>query len=388
MRGPLRTWAAFVPFLAVVLAVSCTVPAAPRESAARAGGGPRAATSKLSPANASFDLEKEGLKLLWPQELGQLTSNRRLRDIYSVEDLVVIEAGDGEVHCLDASTGIWKGTVVLTGALDRPPARLGSQVLFVVHNFIFAYDLATDSLSKPYNPLVALSQAPVVQHGDVFLLGGNGHVVKVLRDGSQELLVSLDAPIREEPVFAGGRLYASAWGDQVVALEPGSGSELWRWEPGRPSELTSGVAVSGETVFVGDDRGFVYALGTSAAEPLGKIMLGAPVVGRPRVVGPNLLVLTSKPSLVCMATADRGILWRYEGAEQLLTVGSRAAYVLTAGRSVAAVALEDGKELWSEPLPRGCKVKGDPDRPVLYLADTAGSIAALAELDWYPPKPK
>jgi hypothetical protein len=387
MRIALRRWTALLPLLAAVLSASCTAGRAPESAAARPPSVQTEAASRLAPSNATFDLEQQGLKLLWPQELGQLTDNRRLRDIYVAGETVVVEAAGGEVHCLDSSTGVWKGTAVLVDALELPPAALGAQTLFVVHNSVYAFDMAADRLAEPYHPGFALSQPPAVRQGDVFLLGANGHVVKVLEDGDRELLASLDAPFVAPPVFEGERLYASASGDQVIALDLSTGEPLWLWEPNRPSQLTSGVAVRGGLVFVGDDRGFLYGLNAEHAGQAWKTMFEAPVVGEPRLAGSRLLVPISKPAIVCVETeGQKAVVWRYEGASEVLTVGAETAYLLAGGPSVVAVALEDGEELWRERLPANCKVKGDPARPVLYVANTDGSIIAVAELDWYPPR--
>ena len=56
------------------------------------------------------------------------------------------------------------------------------------------------------------------------------------------------------------------------------------------------------------------------------------------------------------------------------------------GDDACQVDPETGEELWREPLPRDCKIAGDPAGPVLYIANSDGSIVALAELDWHPSK--
>lgn len=378
MKIALRRWSAFIPLLTALLAASCIVPET-STTQARAPSGP----SKLSPANHTFDLEKEGLKRLWPQELGQLTSNRRLQNIYCAGRLVVVEAADGELHCLDARSGTRKTVVVLRDGLRRAPTAMGNTLFFVVGTSIYAYDTASEELGEPHNPGFALFTSPQVYQDNLVLAGGNGHLALLPVSGSgQQWLASLNGPIYEQPVISGAYLFAAAAGDAVIAWDLEHNRELWRRKPDAPSKFSSGVAVHGGSVYVGDGLGFLYAFQTEYGNPTWKVLLEAPIVGRPEVAGTKLLVLTDLPSLICVELgAERQVLWSYPGARRLLTTGNGTVYVLNEDHSVAALSLDTGQELWSDPLPRDCKIAGDPDRPVLYIANSRGSIVALAELD-------
>ncbi|MHC5033436.1 MAG: outer membrane protein assembly factor BamB family protein, partial [Planctomycetota bacterium] len=135
-------------------------------------------------------------------------------------------------------------------------------------------------------------------------------------------------------------------------------------------------------VYVGDSRGIVYSLKTDYGQQTWQRMVGAPVTGKLAVVESKLLVFTNKPNVVCLEAGEgRQELWQYAGAKELLAVGKEVVYLLTDDHSVAAVSIETGEERWRDPLPPDCKVVGDPRRPVLYLANSGGSIVALAELD-------
>jgi hypothetical protein len=385
MTISLRRWTPLLSLLPAFLLASCTLPvsAPPRREAQPAPAA--AAESKLAPDKAVFELEKEGLKLLWPQELGQLTDNRRLRDIYCAGKFVVVEAGGGEVHCLDSSTGVWKATALLRDKLDRSPTARGTELLFVVDNQVFTYDTASDKLSTGLKPGFAVSVPPLVYDGSLVLAGADGHLVTVLPGGEQQFLTSLDGPIFEPPVIIANRIYATARGDKLIALDLAEQQELWRWGPAEPSRLSAGVAIYGEMAYTGDDRGFIYQLSTDYGARKSRTLLKAPVVGKPRGIGDLVLVRTDAPALVCIDPAEgTRVLWRYEGPVEVLAAGEETVYVRHADGSLAGVELTTGKEQWREPLPRDVRVTGDPDRPVLYLADPEGSIVALAELGYYP----
>jgi outer membrane protein assembly factor BamB len=134
-------------------------------------------------------------------------------------------------------------------------------------------------------------------------------------------------------------------------------------------------------IFVGDNRGIVYGLTTDFFQNVWQTMLEAPVIGKPEVIGDKLFVFTSEPALVCFSASEQTKLWKLAGATQLLTVGNRGLYVLSEGNVLSAVSPDTGETIWSDVLPKRCQVIGDPMAPVLYLANGAGSILAVKELD-------
>ena len=338
--------------------------------------------SKLSPDNHVFDVENQGLKLLWPYELGRLTGTRALRTIYIAGRFVIVEAEGGEIHCLDAQTGEWKATTVLGRQLQVPPTAIGDKLVFVVRNSIVIYDTVTRKTSRPYRPGFALTAAPLLQGSGLLLAGGDGNLARLsLTDARQQWLASLRGPIREQPIVAGGRLFAVSPAG-VLAWDLAQGTMLGTWAPQPPSKLSSGLAVVAGSLYVGDSRGLLYALDPGLPAAVWQRMLGAPVIGTPTAAGTRLLVLTSEPNLICIdAVGERKELWRVQGVVKLLTLGKDRAYTLNDDGSIAALSLETGKELWRDPLPADCTVVGSRNRPAFYIANPRGSVVGFAELD-------
>jgi len=175
----------------------------------------------------------------------------------------------------------------------------------------------------------------------------------------------------------------SAQLDAAVALKlDKKGTELWSLIPKAPAKLNSGINVYGKTCYVGDDLGTLYGLSTGLGAIQWKKSLGSPVIGVPKVVGDKVLVFTNKPNVACLqGDAGPNVLWRLDGADRLLCAGEKLAYFLMADNSVAAVGMADGKEAWRDPLPAGTMVAGSATRPEFYIANSAGSIVAIAELE-------
>ena len=374
MKRALGRYCVFILPLAGLLLSSCAAPGVSYE--------PAAGTSKLSPANEIFDLEAEGLKTLWRANLGQV-AGRRIEKLYCTGPLVVVEATDGEIHCFDAESGIWQTYAVFHRGLVRAPVQMGETLFVVVADRLYGLNIRTGRRSTGFNPKFAVSVPPVVYEDSLILAGANGHLACLPILGTQlSWTRSLSGPILEPPVLSGDRLFASAHGDKVMAVEPDSGYPVWTWQPKEPSQISSGLAADGDYVYVGDNRGYVYALQDAVGAPQGKRMVHSAVTSQPWIVGEQLLVLTAKPSLISLVPgADMARLWAYDGAARVLSASRSVVYVQTADGSVAAVSLETGDELWRHGLPEGCRVEGDPFRPVFYVANEQGNIVAFAELD-------
>lgn len=368
-------------FLAIILcfvavaAVSCSF------GGKRPTGG---TPSALAPSNSWFDLEGWEIKDLWTQELGQLTGNKELRNIYVSGNVVVIEAGEGELHCLDAESGIWKATTRLPAELDRAPTALGETLFVMSQNSLFAYHMASDKLSDPVHAGFPVSTPPLLYQNTIILAGLNGRIVSFdLADGKRTRLTTLTGPIMEQPVISGGKLYAAAHNDLVAQWDLVRRREEGLWGPPGSAEISSGVMADGGYVYVGDNTGMLYALQADEyLERKTQHLAPAPITGTPQVRDQKLYALTEYPSLLCLATgSDMKLLWEHEGTVQLLAWGKNRVYVRQQDGSIAALSTEDGSVIWQDPLPASCKVAGDPARPAFYIADSAGSVMAFKELD-------
>jgi outer membrane protein assembly factor BamB len=327
-----------------------------------------------------YDLEAEGLKMLWRAELGHI-GGTRLAELYPTGRLLVAETPAGEMHVLDALSGRWQTSRMLRHGLEFSPTPAGNKLYVVSHNKVYGFDLETGKMGEGYHPSFAVMTPPVVFQDSLILAGGNGHLARVTVVGSEELwLTSIDGPIWEQPVLDGGTLFAAS--SELIRLEADAGRELWRWRPASPARLTTGVAVHGGNVYAGDNRGYLHALGVEHGDQRWQMPFGASPVGTLEVVDGKLLVSTNKPAVTCLdVEGEREALWRYEGAVEMLAVGRGKVYLLTDDHSIAAVSLQEGKELWREPLPEESLAVGDPHRAAFYVGNPEGTIAAFEELD-------
>lgn len=364
-----------VPVLLAVLASSVALAAPPQDAAIG---------SKLSPANANFDLKEEGLKALWRQDIVHRAS-KKLRTVYFTGSMVVAETEQDEIVCIDAEDGNWKESTVLRRTPQFPPVDAGKdELLIVIADTFYRYDVAADELTKGWRCGMALLAPPRIARKYVILGDASGRVMSVrLSNGDLHWSSAvLGGPIIQKPAVQADTVFVAAAGDRVMAMELTMGGALWNWQPNPPGKVSSGLAVDREHVYVGDTNGVISALRVGSGRIDWQVIAGMPVIGQPRLQGQNLLALLQKPAVTCVRMGDKPrVLWTWDGATRLLAASPKAVYVLTGENVLVGLSMETGQELWRDNLPADCKVTGNPEEPVIYIGNTDGFVVAFGEVE-------
>jgi outer membrane protein assembly factor BamB len=340
--------------------------------------------SRLDPASPDLDFIERGLKVLWRQDLGEIAEGNSLRDIYYTNGLLLAETPDGNLFCFDAKTGIWTGSARLKSTLWVDPVRTGDRLSVMTARGIMTIDLSSGLTQKQFPARMPVSSDPVSYDGSLIFGAANGKCFRIhLNDGTFAWTRAAGGAVYEKPVLGDELLYLAGYGGQAVCLEVDTGKMRWGWEPGKPSKLTSGVALTEESVYVGDNRGFLYSLTTADGLVMWKFPVGGPVHRAPSPAGGGkLLVYTYKGPALCLDVKEGPTFaWRYPDVERMLGRGKENLYLLSRDKTLCCVGRERGEEKWQLPLVPGSLVTSEPDSPQLFFADPDGQILALTELD-------
>jgi len=335
----------------------------------------------LDPSNPNVDLSAEDVKIIWSHDLEQIAEGKGIREVHVIGGVVVVETPDSTLYYFEAAHGVRTGTTSLKTILSQPPA-LGEKYMYAVSGkWLRSIDPNTGEIkdSWPLPPPLSCKPLPLA---DALILGtGTANVLRFSTDTGVRVWKALaEGPVTHTPVIYEGYVYAvGSWGS-VAAFESTKGTEIWRWRPRAPSKLTSGLAVEGDMVYVGDNRGYVYCLMAEAPTRVWEYPVGNPIVQSPRVVGGKLLVFSYEGGAHCLTLGGQ-LLWKYEDAERLVATGRYGLYMLTRDHGVACVSPETGEKLWRLPLAEGCVVASDPSQSVFYVYRPGGAMMAVTEMD-------
>lgn len=200
--------------------------------------------------------------------------------LFMVNDHKAVAVGGGRVYVNPGLGPPW-GVDIATGQRTWT-ARLtlpdnGNPLEYAQGPVVFAGDVVLttyrDSVSKGPNAVVAFDS-------------GTGDE-RWRYVGPTEVLVFSDLD-GTAPAVAGETIYAALPSGLVVALDLGTGVELWRRHLG--TALLSSPAVSGAVLYVGGNDGHLYALDTGNGEVRWRYQLGSWVASSPAVSGNTVLV--------------------------------------------------------------------------------------------------
>jgi outer membrane protein assembly factor BamB len=182
------------------------------------------------------------------------------------------------------------------------------------------------------------------------------------------------------PVIADGKIFTLDAGANVAAFNEKSGEQVWRADL-TPEDADSekgfggGVAYDAGKLFVSTGFGFVVALDAGSGKELWRRNATVPFRAAPVVNGGRVFVATQENQLLALAADDGRVLWDHRGiAESAGILGSNS--VAVAGDVVVvpyssgelfALRVQNGKAIWSDTLSRTGKLT-----PLASLADISG----------------
>lgn len=190
------------------------------------------------------------------------------------EGTLVVGSLDGDVIALNPDTGAerWRATVS-SEVIARPAIARGIAVVRSNDGRVFGFNITDGSrrwvFDRGLPSLTLRGNAPPAIDGDSVYIGYDSGEVIALRldDGSMrweqriaepegrtelERMVDIDGELVATP----GELYAASYKGQVVALDPGSGRQLWN----RDLVVYTGLNLVGDRLLVSDRAGTVWAL--------------------------------------------------------------------------------------------------------------------------------
>ncbi len=189
------------------------------------------------------------------------------------------------------------------------------------------------------------------------------------------------AQLISAPVVAEGKVYVLDTNTELYAFNEESGKRLWRRDL-RPRDKSSGkdffgggIAYSDGTLFVTTGFGWVWALDADNGSEVWRFNLGRPLRAAPTVVEGRVFVVTYDNQLHALDVTDGDQLWSQEGIVESAGLLGSASPAVANGLVIApyssgelyALRVENGRVAWSDALSRTGRLT-----PLAVLSDIDG----------------
>ena len=218
---------------------------------------------------------------------------------------------------------------------------------------------------------------------------------KSIGDGSERY-----RRVMSQPVVANHVVYAMDGGTQVSALDAASGSAKWQVdlkpENERGNGFGGGPCFWGNRLFVATGYGQVVALDPGSGTEIWRKSVGAPVHAPPTASDGRVFAVTVENQLAVLAADDGRQLWTHNGIPEVAGLLGGASptvegeIVLAAYNSgeLFALRVENGRALWSDslaatravdPVSGLADIRGRPviDRNRVFAVSHSGRMAAI-----------
>ena len=228
------------------------------------------------------------------------------------------------------------------------------------------------------------------------------NITKLWSSNTLSEYASINGGIR--PVLAAGVIYAADSGGNVVAVDAGTGKQIWKKSLDSP--LAGGVGFGGNLLVVADTNGDVFALEAKTGEQRWSVRVTSEVLAAPAVNDAVVVVQSHDGKLVGLHASNGERRWQYEIDSPILTLRGTSPPILSDGMLIAgfangklvALAAESGSLLWENRLaiPQG---RTELERlididgravlvdEVIYASSYQGRIGAIAKATgrgiWY-----
>lgn len=195
------------------------------------------------------------------------------------------------------------------------------------------------------------------------------------------------------PVVEAGLAYAAGSDGELVKIDVITGKQIWRVNAGE--KLSGGVGVGGSLVFVGTQKGVVYAYDI-AGKLQWKAKLTSEIRSAPKYFDGLVIVRTGDSRIYGINANDGSRKWVFDRISPALTLRSSAGVVVNggvvyagfAGGKLVAVRADNGKMLWEASVaqPKGvteieriADITSLPvvDGPLIYSVAYQGRVAAV-----------
>lgn len=287
------------------------------------------------------------------------------------------------------------------GASEGPPLP-GERVSVLKMNSALVID--PEAANTPVTLPAAAANADWSQAG-----GNSSHAMQSLQAG-EALNVAWRAAIGEaaddtrfllaEPISSGGRVFTMDAGMTVSAFDLGNGARAWQVDLTPEDEdddlFGGGLATDGKSIYVSTAFQQVLALDAGTGAQIWATAIRAPIRAAPAYSDGRVFVVTVDNQIFALSAEDGTMLWSYQGMAEVAGLLGGAAPAVQGPDVIApfssgeliALRTDTGRVVWTESLAGGTRseaqsqladIRGRPvlDRDRVIAVSNSGITSAI-----------
>lgn len=320
------------------------------------------------------DLAKKALEVAWVAELGK----KELLAAYLVRDLVYVETTSAEVYALDRDRGAMRWRKPTSCPLDFCPANNGPASFLVGRNTVSCISNELGALNWQFALPFMQNIAPLADDKELYLTDMY-HCIRVLDLDTREELArfKLDGVMLDHPSLCEGVYYATTANGHVYALGGSRLRLLWKFDAKAPVEASPFLA--GGFLYLGTTTGELFAIDVKTGQPTWRLDGAGPIVETPYAMSDTVFVACRRAGLYAVDAAKGKEKWCLKDGTRFLALGKRNVYVLTTGKTIAALDPATGQERWRWTATGFELLLTNPSSSHLILVTPGAAVVALKD---------
>ncbi len=219
-------------------------------------------------------------------------------------DQVYVATVDGDVICLDSSSGSEEWVFDTEGEVYSTPVLLDGSVYVCTENgVVFAIETDSgngDEITTVDGSVVA---SPVSDGDSIYVVDDEGTIAAI--GPSVEWEESINDTVTATPAVDDDTLYVATEGGEVLAID--TETQNTEWQVTVDGGVETALAVAGETVVVGTQNGLVYGIDTDAEEVEWEYTVGT-TISTPVSVADDAIYVGSTDGQIVSLQTDSEIL--------------------------------------------------------------------------------
>ncbi|WP_435155147.1 PQQ-binding-like beta-propeller repeat protein [Haladaptatus sp. DFWS20] len=281
--------------------------------------------------------------------------NEPRANVPAVVDGVAYFRGRNAVYALDAEDGTELWRIDGLSRFGGSPSVANGSVFIVDDTKLRSF--STDDGSEQWTVEVDeysldSDSTPAVADGTVYVAGSgrSGSIYAYNAEDGSEVWNSWETLADTATLtVAGGNIYTA--GDPIRVFDASSGDVQWQYYPRGTVEFAS--TVSDETVYAGDNNGYLYAFSATDDRTNWRFVTDETVESAPSVDDDTVYVVDESGSLSALDPESGEVKWQLAGSYRELTCVDETVYAYSrdgSERHIIAVDAEDGTVKWKTRL--------------------------------------